>query len=319
MDSINNINNKITKLFQNPNINFFIIMMLILIISSYTLINTSLKYSISSFVANPIIILSVLISVVLIGYYNVNIAVLVLLLLFVALYGTTIFNSKNRVASDNKNNPVEGFTDDTEKDEEYEESEEDEEDEEDFTDNESDDETDDEHDVKLSYPRNPRITKSSYKEKEDKDAKTEETVNKIKNTILGTMNNIKDVGNNEYQKSLLENKKIQYLNEKKNNRNNTRNSSKNNNNSNNRKSKNSKQNFTNTGSSSKKENFHTINIRKFDPNKEEDTNFLITKEILQDMITRIDYNYESSTYLKKYLKHRVEEIVELNKLLEDDD
>jgi len=307
MDSINNINNKITKLFQNPNINFFIIMMLILIISSYTLINTSLKYSISSFVANPIIILSVLISVVLIGYYNVNIAVLVLLLLFVALYGTTIFNSKNRIASDNKNNPVEGFTDDTEKDEEYEESEEDEED---FTDNESDDETDDEHDVKLSYPRNPRITKSSYKETEDKDAKTEETVNKIKNTILGTMNNIKDVGNNEYQKSLLENKKIQYLNEKKNNRNN---------NSNNRKSKNSKQNFTNTGSSSKKENFHTINIRKFDPNKEEDTNFLITKEILQDMITRIDYNYESSPYLKKYLKHRVEEIVDLNKLLEDDD
>ena len=37
------------------------------------------------------------------------------------------------------------------------------------------------------------------------------------------------------------------------------------------------------------------------------------------MITRIDYNYESSTYLKKYLKHRVTEIVELNKLLEDDD
>ena len=122
------------------------------------------------------------------------------------------------------------------------------------------------------------------------------------------MNNFKKVGDNEYQKSLNENRQIQYLNEKKQNSNSNKNSNK-------------KQNFTNTNSkgNSKKENFQTIKTRKFDPNKEEDTNFLITKEVLQDMITRIDYNYESSKYLKKYLKHRVEEIVELNKLLEDND
>ena len=300
MDSINNINNKITKLFQNPNINFFIIMMLILIISCYTLINTSLKYSISSFVSNPIIILFVLISVVLIGYYNVNIAVLVLLLLFVALYGTTIFNSNNKVTNNYKNNPIEGFTDDTDDTDDTEE---------DKTDDDSEDESEDETYDEEREGWEPS-SKSDYKIKEDKVAKTEETVNKIKDTILGTMNNFKDVGNNEYKKSLLENKKMQYLDEKKNNR---RNSNINSN------SKNSKQNFTNTESSSKKENFQTINIRKFDPNKEEDTNFLITKEILQDMITRIDYNYESSTYLKKYLKHRVEEIVDINKLLDGDD
>ena len=37
------------------------------------------------------------------------------------------------------------------------------------------------------------------------------------------------------------------------------------------------------------------------------------------MINRIDYNFESSKYLKKYLKHRIEEMVDLNKLLDDDD
>ena len=59
--------------------------------------------------------------------------------------------------------------------------------------------------------------------------------------------------------------------------------------------------------------------RDFDPSNEEDTNFLITKEILQDMINRIDYNFESNEYLKQYLKHRLEEIVEINKLLDDSD
>ena len=35
------------------------------------------------------------------------------------------------------------------------------------------------------------------------------------------------------------------------------------------------------------------------------------------MINRIDYNFESNEYLKQYLKHRIEEIVELNKLVDD--
>ena len=117
------------------------------------------------------------------------------------------------------------------------------------------------------------------------------------------MNSIKDAGNNEFKKSLIENKQIQLRNEKKNNKNINSNS------------KNTKSTFKNL----KKENFQTIEKRAFDPNTEEDTNFLITKEILQDMINRIEYNFESSKYLKKYLKHRVEEIVDINKLLEDDD
>ena len=148
-----------------------------------------------------------------------------------------------------------------------------------------------------------KIINSSNKKKELDDAKKDETVNKITSTILGTMNSIKDAGNNEFKKSLIENKQIQLRNEKKNNKNSNSNS------------KNTKSTFKNL----KKENFQTIEKRAFDPNTEEDTNFLITKEILQDMINRIEYNFESSKYLKKYLKHRVEEIVDINKLLEDDD
>ena len=276
MNSINTINYKVTKLFQNPNINFFIIMLLILLISCYTFINMSLKYMIASFVSNPIVILFILIFVILIGFYNINIAVLVLLLLFIILYGTTIFNNKN-------SNKIEGFTNNSN----YE----------DDSDNDSDSDSDDEND----YNKEKFLNTTTNDE-----SKSDETVSKIKDALLGNMHKIKDNGESEYQKSLLENKQIQYRNEKKINKQKKRNNKSNNNSSNN-------------SNNSKKENFQTINTRAFDPSKEEDTNFLITKEILQDMINRIDYNFESSKYLKKYLKHRVEEIVDLNKLLDDDD
>ena len=92
-------------------------------------------------------------------------------------------------------------------------------------------------------------------------------------------------------------------------------------NSNSIKSKNISNNKSrsNINNKSSKENFKTVDTRAFDPSKEEDTNLLITKEILTDMINRIEYNYESTKYLKKYIKHRIEEIVDMNKLLEDDD
>ena len=75
--------------------------------------------------------------------------------------------------------------------------------------------------------------------------------------------------------------------------------------------------FNNT-SKNKKDRFQTIEPRKFDPSNEEDTNLLITNEIIDDMKNRIEYNYESNKYLKKYIKHRVEEIIDINKLTDDD-
>jgi len=299
MNSITNINYKITKIFQNPNINFFIIMLLILLISCYTFINMSLKYMIVSFVSNPIVILFILILVILIGFYNINIAVLVLLLLFIILYGTTIFNNDNdnniNIINNKNLNKIEGFTDDSNDS--------------DDDDNNSDDDDNnsdsDDPEYNSNYEADKKKLLNTIK-KANNDSNTDETISNIKNTIFGTMNKLRDSGESAYQKSLLENKNIQYQNEKKINKQ----KQKNINNSNSSKSRNS---------NSKKENFQTISTRAFDPNKEEDTNFLITKEILQDMINRVDYNFESSKYLKKYLKHRIEEIVEINKLLDDDD
>ena len=317
INSFDRINTNVNKLFQNPNINFFIIMLLILLISCYTFINSSLKYAISSFVSNPIIILFILICVVLAGYYNINIAVLILLLLFIILYGTTIFNSKL--------NSVEGFSSNklhTNNDSDSDDSDDDNDDNDNDNDNDNDDNddgtrdreelnlSDEDESIKKLYSK---IAKSPHKKNEEDEKKTDETVSKIKNTIMGTLNQFKDVGNSEFQKSLIENKQIQYLNEKKKNNNNNKQ------NFTNINGNNSKNGKTSNGKNGKKENFQTVDIRKFDPNKEEDTNFLITKEILQDMINRINYNFESSKYLKKYLRHRIEEIVEMNKLLDDDD
>ena len=279
MDSINSINYKITKLFQNPNINFFIIMILVLLISCYTFINMSLKYMISSFVSNQVVILFILIFVILIGFYNINIAILVLLFLFIIIYGTSIFSNSNMSVK----NKIEGFTDDN--------------DDESDSENENDSDSDDEGEIEIKKTKSP---------KEIYDEQTDETVSNIKNTLLGSLNSYKEAGDNEYKKSLLENKQIQFQNEKKINKKRMNNS-------------NSRNNFSsNSKTNSKKEKFQTVKTRSFDPSKEEDTNFLITKEILQDMVNRIDYNFESSRYLKKYLKHRIEEIVDMNKLLDDD-
>lgn len=293
-NAINNIHSKLNKIFQNPNINFFIIMNLILMISCYTFINTSLKYTISSFLANPIIILLSLILIILVGYYNINIAILILLLLFIALYSSTLFNKTKKL---NTTNGIEGFTDSTEDDLEISSVQDDEDNEDDNEDDNGDESDDDDQTNK------EKTTKEFLKKtKEDKINSRSDKIKSIKDVILGSVQQIKTGAENEHKKALNENKKMIYENEKKNNKmNNKMNSSK----------KNSKNNS--------KEEFQTIEIRAFDPSNEEDTNLIITKEILQDMLNRIKYNFESNKYLKKYLKHRIEEIVEINKLVDEDE
>lgn len=65
---------------------------------------------------------------------------------------------------------------------------------------------------------------------------------------------------------------------------------------------------------SRNKNTRTVKKRKFNPNNEDDSNLLITKEILKDLLNRITYEYENTAYLKKYLEHRIEEIIDINKL-----
>lgn len=79
-----------------------------------------------------------------------------------------------------------------------------------------------------------------------------------------------------------------------------------------------KNNNNGKGNKNSKERFQTVEVRALDPSNEDDTNLLITKEILQDMLNRIEYNYESNKYLRKYIKHRVEEIIDINKLMDDE-
>jgi hypothetical protein len=313
MQSLADLNNRINKLFRNSNINFFIIMNIILLITCYTFISTPIKNTISTIISNPIIILFAIIGIIIIGYFDINIAVLLLILFFVALFGIQ-YNIDT-----SENDSLEHF------------------------------ENADENASMSKINKNLKI-------KAENDKKLEERISSIKDVVFGTINKFRNNNDNDYKQAILENKKTMYEKEKENNtikngdrsnkndeddrddgnyKNNrhtnkdkfinipntkthTPSNNKNSNNklSNNSYSKNSSEPNKNT-KGRKREEFQTVEPRKFDPSNEEDTNLLITKEILQDMSNRIEYNYENNTYLKKYIKHRVEEIVDINKLIDD--
>tara|TARA_B100000902_G_scaffold303698_1_gene291863 strand:- start:637 stop:1377 length:741 start_codon:yes stop_codon:yes gene_type:complete len=86
-----------------------------------------------------------------------------------------------------------------------------------------------------------------------------------------------------------------------------------------------KNQFKNNNSNSKKKNKKQKNSeiiipkRKFDIEEQEDKNLLNTKQICHDIINRITFKYEDKPYLKKYIATRVEEMVDINNLLDEDD
>ncbi len=286
MSSLLDLNNRISKLFRNPNINFFIIMNIILLITCYSFISTPIKNTISILISNPIVILFSIICIVIIGFFDINIAVLLLILFFLALFAIQNTNEFDDSAN------IERFTSES---------------------------TNSEDDEPISRINN------NLKAKAENDKKIDERVNSIKNVVLSTINKFRNNNDSDYKKAILENKKMMYNEEKINNkaRNNNTNTNKRDNFDNVKplsttqgKAKSTKAKYNKAGKQS--EEFQTVQPRTFDPSNEEDTNLLITKEILQDMSNRIEYNYESNKYLKKYIKHRVEEIVDLNKLIEDE-
>ena len=280
MQSLESLHARINKIFRNPNISFFIIMNIILLITCYSFISAPIKNTISIIISNPVVILFSIISILLIGYFNITIAILLLILFFLALFG--IQNTTNYDDNDDKAfyYGIENFenmdTEDTEP---------------------------------IS-----KINKN-LKKKAENDKKVDERVNSIKNVVLSTINKFRNTNDSDYKKAILENKKIMYKEEKTNNRSRNSNTGERDN-FDDVKTPSKGKHSTNKGKRS--EEFQTIQPRTFDPSNEEDTNLLITKEILQDMTNRIEYNYESNKYLKKYIKHRVEEIVDLNKLIEDE-
>ena len=81
-------------------------------------------------------------------------------------------------------------------------------------------------------------------------------------------------------------------------------------------------NINNSNNNNKKKKKHSeviIPKRKFDIEEQEDKNLLNTKLICHDIINRITFKYEDKPYLKKYIATRVEEMVDLNNLLDEDD
>ena len=75
-----------------------------------------------------------------------------------------------------------------------------------------------------------------------------------------------------------------------------------------------------SSSNNKKEKFQadldsgkarSIQQRKFNPANQEDVNLLTSMEIFDDIRDRIKYNYEDKKYLKRYIKEKLEEIVDM--------
>jgi len=286
------ISNRISKLFKNQQIYFFIIMFLILMITCYPLLSNTLKYTVSMILSNPTVIFICLILILAIGYFDIGIASLMLVVFFILLFGS----ANPSVGLGTIGTYIEGFK---------------------TTPSDGDDidipeETDniDKHISKISKT----LTKSqnNLKKKEEKDKKLDERVNNIKDVVLSTINNIRNSNNDDYKRALLENKQAMLYEEHENNT--TRDTST----EGKEKFKDTKGRKSHKNGKGSKEKFQTVEVRALDPSNEDDTNLLITKEILQDMLNRIEYNYESNKYLRKYIKHRVEEIIDINKLTEDE-
>jgi len=69
----------------------------------------------------------------------------------------------------------------------------------------------------------------------------------------------------------------------------------------------------------KREDFREIELRKFDPTSEDDMNLLLTMEHCSDIQNRIKYVYEDTKYLKKYIRDKLEDIVDLLDLVPEDE
>lgn len=68
-----------------------------------------------------------------------------------------------------------------------------------------------------------------------------------------------------------------------------------------------------------KDHFVSIPLRKFNPSDKHDTNLLLVMEHCEDIKNRIKYVYEDKKYLNKYIQDKLEEIIDLLDLVQNDD
>lgn len=269
----------INRLLNNSKLNYFLILTLVLFIGCYHLLNRNIRTSITNFVTLPVILILCMTSILVIGYNNITLGLLMTASLFIVLYPL------DNVMPEQTNNIrlTEGFTNNN----------------------------------------NNKRQKAKYiKTSGDR----QQTVDKFKNYFRDIFDEAINEEKEEMEDMIKENLLTKLENERNNN---NRDDSFNDVNSKKSKIKESmtdviKNNTPNVSRKVKKSNqsFQTIKVRKFDPTSDEDTNLLITKEILEDIINRITYQYESSDYLKRYISTRLQEIIKLNNLLnldEDED
>ncbi len=74
-----------------------------------------------------------------------------------------------------------------------------------------------------------------------------------------------------------------------------------------------------TANEGKSKNRKIIEQRKFNPADNDDMNLLMTQEICDDIQNRIKYVYEDKVYLKKYIREKLEEIVDILDLIPDNE
>lgn len=67
-----------------------------------------------------------------------------------------------------------------------------------------------------------------------------------------------------------------------------------------------------------RENFKPIPMRKFNPAEKEDTDLLMVMDHCKDISNRIKYEYEDNKYLKKYIRDKLEDIIDTLDLVEED-
>ena len=77
------------------------------------------------------------------------------------------------------------------------------------------------------------------------------------------------------------------------------------------------ENLNNSDNNNEKMNKLEIPQRKFDLDKRDDKVLIYTKEVLKDIINRINYEYDDRDYLKKYIGNKFEEIIDLLGLLDN--
>ena len=261
----------INRLLNNSKLNYFLILTLVLFIGCYHLLNRDIRTSITNFVTLPIILILCMIIILLVGYNNITLGLLMTASLFIVLYPLD-----NIMPKQTENvNLMEGFANNT--------------------------------------------TKKKQKEKFIKTSgERQQTVDKFKNYFRDIFDDAIREEKEEMEDMIRENLHTKLAHERNNN-------NKGENFNNVKKGSNIKESMTdvinnNTPNVSKKvrkkgQNFQTIKVRNFDPTNDEDTNLLITKEILEDIINRITYQYESTDYLKRYISTRLQEIIKLNQLL----